>query len=335
MPDIVLDVIVDIPATDTGISTLQVQQLDSLPVLPPTYESTLKAGIASSWIVPTTSSTFSAPPAATSSARSTSINYPDETLMANLSLFNGPHASPPVRHQQAVLDGQPPTTENLPAPSHPNSDNEAQQPAVQSASADSSPEMEWAHVMVSACFADKYTQVGLGDMYRDGKGFEQDYQAAMEWYLKAAAQGHAEAQYNIGKLYYYGQGVRRDYAQAMDWCLMAANQGHVHSQNKVGYLYDNGEGVPQDYAQAMAWYLKAAEQGHAPSQYNIGCLYDDGDGVPKDHAKAMEWYHKAAQQGHVGSQFSIAILYCYGDGIPHDYAQAMEWYLKAAQQGHV
>lgn len=145
MPDIVLDVIVDTPATDARIAPVQVQQLDPLPVPPPTYESSVEANIASSWIVPTTSSpssTFSAPPAATSSARSTSINDPDETLMANLSLFNGPHASPPVRHQQAVLDGQPPTAENLPAPSHPNSDNEGQQRAVQSATADSSLKMK-------------------------------------------------------------------------------------------------------------------------------------------------------------------------------------------------
>ncbi|KAF9271679.1 hypothetical protein BGZ88_005747, partial [Linnemannia elongata] len=264
MPDIVLDVIVDTPATDARNAPVQVQQLDPLPVPPPTYESSMEANIASSWIVPITSSpssTFSAPPAAISSAGSTLINDLDETLMANLSLFNGPHPSPPVRHQQTVLDGQPPTTENLSAPSHPNSDNEAQQRAVQSATADSSLKMKWAQAIISASQGDKDAQVTLGDMYRDGEGIAQDYQAAMDWYLKAAGQGHVESQYNIGKLYYHGQGVRQDYVQAMNWCLKAASQGHALSQCKLGVHYDSGQGVPQDYALAMEWYLKAASQG--------------------------------------------------------------------------
>ncbi len=35
-------------------------------------------------------------------------------------------------------------------------------------------------------------------MYRNGKGVQQDFHKAMEYYLKAANQGHADAQCNIG-----------------------------------------------------------------------------------------------------------------------------------------
>ncbi len=34
-------------------------------------------------------------------------------------------------------------------------------------------------------------------MYRNGKGVKQDYSAVMEWYMKAANQGHSSAQYSI------------------------------------------------------------------------------------------------------------------------------------------
>ncbi|KAF9133416.1 hypothetical protein BG015_003561, partial [Linnemannia schmuckeri] len=81
----------------------------------------------------------------------------------------------------------------------------------------------------------------------DGKDVPQEYQAAMDWYLKAAEQGHAIAQYSIGDLYYHGHGVPRDYAQAMA-C--------------VGVLYDDGRGVPRDYIKAAEWYTKAADQGY-------------------------------------------------------------------------
>ncbi len=35
-------------------------------------------------------------------------------------------------------------------------------------------------------------------MYQNGNGVAQDYNKAMEYYLKSANQGNSEAQYNIG-----------------------------------------------------------------------------------------------------------------------------------------
>lgn len=58
----------------------------------------------------------------------------------------------------------------------------------------------------------------------------------------------------------------------------AAAQGHAVAQFSLGAMYDNGEGVPKDDAQAVAWYRKAAEQGYANAQYNLGLMYDNGEG---------------------------------------------------------
>jgi TPR repeat protein len=56
-------------------------------------------------------------------------------------------------------------------------------------------------------------------MHRRGQGVSQDYQQAMDWSIKAASAGNAEAQYNIGDLYYHGLGVPEDYEQARNWYL--------------------------------------------------------------------------------------------------------------------
>ena len=40
-----------------------------------------------------------------------------------------------------------------------------------------------------------------------------NYKKAIEWYEKAAEQGHADAQYNLGGI--YGQGVDVNYKKAM------------------------------------------------------------------------------------------------------------------------
>jgi uncharacterized protein len=47
---------------------------------------------------------------------------------------------------------------------------------------------------------------------------------ALAWYLKAAAQGHARAQFNLGLMHASGQGARRDLLAAYAW-LLQADQG--------------------------------------------------------------------------------------------------------------
>ena len=48
---------------------------------------------------------------------------------------------------------------------------------------------------------DARTQGTLGDMYVEGQGVPQNDTTAVEFYERAAAQGHAEAQYNLGCMY--------------------------------------------------------------------------------------------------------------------------------------
>ena len=49
---------------------------------------------------------------------------------------------------------------------------------------------------------------------------------ALEWYLKAAEQGNAKAQYSLGYCYYWGKGVEEDKKEALKWYRKAADQGH-------------------------------------------------------------------------------------------------------------
>jgi TPR repeat protein len=67
-------------------------------------------------------------------------------------------------------------------------------------------------------------------MYLHGRSVPQNYKLAMKWYLKAAMQGNAEAEFNIGALYYDGLGTPKDESKAIAWWVKAANQGHVKSK---------------------------------------------------------------------------------------------------------
>ena len=67
-----------------------------------------------------------------------------------------------------------------------------------------------------------------------------DYAKAMEWYRKAAEQGHVGAQI---------------------WYQRSAKGGNTDAQYELGYMYHNGIGVSKDYAKAAEWYRKAAKGG--------------------------------------------------------------------------
>ena len=130
----------------------------------------------------------------------------------------------------------------------------------------------------------------------------------MEWYRKAAEQGHPLAQRQLGICYERGDGVGRDLSnnhdlakklntEAVPGLQILAEQGNAVAQNNLGDCYYDGEGVTQDYAKAIEWYRKAVEQGDAYAQYNLGYCYYNGKGVAKNSQKGIEWYEKAAAAG--------------------------------------
>ncbi|MEL6413073.1 MAG: tetratricopeptide repeat protein, partial [Bacteroidota bacterium] len=119
--------------------------------------------------------------------------------------------------------------------------------------------------------------------------FQGKYEEAVAAWVKAAAQGRADAQYNLGDMYYYGRGVAQSYKQAVVWYEKAANQGYADAQNNLGWMYIKGRGVEQDNEEAVKWYHKAAEQGNAQAQTHLAWLYFEGIGAEKDYKKAYEW----------------------------------------------
>ena len=62
-------------------------------------------------------------------------------------------------------------------------------------------------------------------MYDEGDGVCQNSQKALEWYTKAANQGHPAAQYNLALMYYDGEGVKQDKHTAKEWFEKACANG--------------------------------------------------------------------------------------------------------------
>jgi TPR repeat protein len=74
-------------------------------------------------------------------------------------------------------------------------------------------------------------------MYKSGQGVDQSDATAVEWYRKAADQGHAEAQYNLGVMYERGKGVGQSDPTAAQWYFKAAEQGHADAQKNLEQVH--------------------------------------------------------------------------------------------------
>ncbi len=120
-----------------------------------------------------------------------------------------------------------------------------------------------------------------------------DIEGALEWYLKAAEQGHPIAQQNLGEMYFFGQGVNRDVDIALEWYLKAAEQGDEIAQFKAGRTYYDR----MNFEKSFEWFLKAAEQGHSKSQEMVASQYFTAMGVEENKDAGMKWLKKAAEQG--------------------------------------
>lgn len=131
---------------------------------------------------------------------------------------------------------------------------------------------------------------------------------------------------------FLGNIMRKD---ALKWYLKAAKQGHANAQNKLGVCYFEGKGVKQDYLQAFFWYNKSAAQNNVYALYNIGYCYENGKGVSKSLSNAFECYQKSADLGHTGAQYALALMYLQGTVVERDSIVAAQWLLSSAGGGFI
>ena len=98
-------------------------------------------------------------------------------------------------------------------------------------------------------------EFGLGEMYAKGEGVDQDFEVAVEMYMRAAVNGHAQAQRVLANAYEHGALAREvSKAEALRWLTLAANGGDINAMQRMASLYtDGGLGVTPDPAQAEQW----------------------------------------------------------------------------------
>ena len=106
---------------------------------------------------------------------------------------------------------------------------------------------------------------------------EGDTQAAIAWYMQAAALGSAAAQFNLGYAFRHGVGVPADAHRAAAWYAKAANAGNLNAQNNLALMHLDGLGVRRSTRKALKLLQAAADQGSRTAANNLCVLQ------PKPH----------------------------------------------------
>ena len=104
---------------------------------------------------------------------------------------------------------------------------------------------------------------------------------AVEWYSKAADQGHAQSQYQLAVLFSLGIGVETNKERAAFLMRLAASQGYPNAQYALGAMYAAGDGVAKDRDEAARWYAKAAEGGQERADRALEYISFSGNPLPR------------------------------------------------------
>jgi len=128
-------------------------------------------------------------------------------------------------------------------------------------------------------------------------GCKLDLKAAYAFYLEAAEQGLAVAQWRLGEFFEFGRGVAQRDSEAVRWYRRAADAGSVPAQAGLALMLEAGRGCDQDDDAALRWHLSAAEAGHALSQYCVFQCLSEGRGGKRDLDEASRWLQLSAAAG--------------------------------------
>jgi TPR repeat protein len=131
-----------------------------------------------------------------------------------------------------------------------------------------------------------------------------DYSAAVAIWRPLAQGGDADAQFNLGQAYRLGRGVPMDLAVAKNWFERAAANGHVDAQTTLGLLlFQNG-----NQAAGLKWLKQAAEQGEPRALLVYGTALYNGDGVTQDRMLGYAYVNRAADLGLAPAKDTLAQL---------------------------
>lgn len=97
------------------------------------------------------------------------------------------------------------------------------------------------------------------------------YDQAQKYWIPLAESGHIDSQYQLGHMAELGQGVQKDFDAALQWYEKAAQKGQGDAQYRLGMYYMNESPEPNE-ALGFYWIQSAADNNSAEAAKYINSL---------------------------------------------------------------
>ncbi|KAI9319137.1 hypothetical protein BX666DRAFT_1854633 [Dichotomocladium elegans] len=144
------------------------------------------------------------------------------------------------------------------------------------------------------------------------------FAAALEYYGRAADQGHTLSKVMLARYRIAGYGgIEADPVAGFKILLACAEEEQcVDAYNSLGQCYELGLGTPQDKNVALEWYLRSAEATQdAEAMFRIGQMHSQGIVISslQPDFDAYQWYHFACDaQNHPRAHYHLGMYYTRG-----------------------
>jgi len=163
----------------------------------------------------------------------------------------------------------------------------------------------------------------------DISAIRQELSACITDLLKLGRAGNIEACAHLGEAHMSSCGVDRDRAKAIEWFRKAAEQGHVRAIVRLGNALMHPD-FPETAVEGIGWLHRAADADDPAAMVFLGFAYRDGKGTVTDFKKADFWFTKAYEAGEIRSMVHIGRLHAWETQSPE---KALPWLRRAADAG--
>ncbi len=192
------------------------------------------------------------------------------------------------------------------------------------------------HLMETLQMAEEgnvWQQYGMGILYEDGTGVEQDYGIARQYYLLAASHDLPEAYLRLGVFYQNGFGVDVSPRAAAACYEKAADMGSADALVSLGIMYLNGEYYSQSDSKALDYFRSAWDRSNASGAYWLGYMYREGRGIAQSNEQAAGMFRNSLEGEYAPAAEALGDLYCDENSGMKDLAEAKFYYQMAADMG--
>ncbi|BBB24996.1 conserved hypothetical protein [Amphritea japonica ATCC BAA-1530] len=126
-------------------------------------------------------------------------------------------------------------------------------------------------------------------------------------YQLLADQGHWKAASQLATRYLYGKGAEQSYFKAVEWFQWMADKDIPLGYYNLAVMAEKGLALKQDKEGAWKYYHRAAQLGNPQSQYRLGEIYlykrkDDSEGISYHKCALAQGYRES---GHALGDFGL------------------------------